>query len=69
MKADIDDHFSLNEQIVFEDQGVKGHVDRAFDGVLDGGEAKIRLARQLRLPRHRGLTGTRGDRRQQSRAG
>ena len=44
VEADVDDHLSLNEQIVLEDQSVEGDVDCALDGVLDGSEAQIDAA-------------------------
>ena len=51
--ADPHDHLPLDEEVVLEDEAVHDLEDGAFDGVLDGDEAEVDLARGDR-PQHQG---------------
>jgi len=43
VEVDVEDHFSLDEQVEVEDQRVERGIDRALDGVLDRDEADVHL--------------------------
>ena len=41
---DVEDDFTLNQEMVIENQRILGEIDGAFDGVFDGHESCVHLA-------------------------
>lgn len=45
----IHHHFTLNQQVMIEDQRVLGVVHRSFDGILNGDKPELNLVRLYRV--------------------